>query len=204
MKKLSLILLCVIMSSCSFFNGHGSLSGNCYWKYNDYVGNKADAGAEIELYSLDDMELKYKVTADLNGNYKIEEVPVGKYFLIIHSKNTTDCPRSHLDNLSIYNDKIKLLFGFDIKKYKAQLNEIEKLDSLSNYSLFDKESTDDYYKYEKLANEKAIKLIESFPKDFKNKIKLYTGYSYTYDFSTITIEKDKNINVISDFGITCI
>jgi hypothetical protein len=32
---------------------YGTLTGNAYWKYNNYVGNKPDAGAEVTLYSLD-------------------------------------------------------------------------------------------------------------------------------------------------------
>jgi hypothetical protein len=52
--------------------------------------------------------------------------------------------------------------------------------------------------------DKIEKLFEAFPEDFKSELKLYTGYSNAYDFSTIQIEEDKTENIITDFGITCI
>jgi len=195
---------------------YGSLTGNAYWKYNDYVGNKADAGAEITLYSLDTIRgnLKFETTADVQGNYKIEKILPGSYFLIVRSKNATDCPDRHLSMLDIYSDDIKQLFGFDIKKYKTQLDEIKVLDDI--YS----KSSDDFPSNGSLAQmkasiaktdaiskqitEKIENLFEMFPDDFKSKIKFYTGYSNAYDFSNIRIEEGETENIITDFGITCI
>jgi hypothetical protein len=57
---------------------------------------------------------------------------------------------------------------------------------------------------EKSMREKAEKLIETFPDEFKVKIKLYTAYSSALDFSIIRIEENATENQISDFGITCI
>jgi hypothetical protein len=195
---------------------YGTLTGNAYWKYNNYVGNKADAGAEITLYSLDTIRgnLKFDATADVQGYYKIEKLLPGSYLLIVRSKNATDCPDIHLSNLSIYRDEIKQLFGFDIEKYKTQLNEINVLDSLyfkssdnfpSNGSL--SQMTASIAKTDAISKqrtEKIEKLFEAFPDDFKIKIKLYTGYSNAYDFSTIRIEENKTENIVTDFGITCI
>jgi hypothetical protein len=195
---------------------YGTLTGNAYWKYNNYVGNKADAGAEITLYSLDTIRgnLKFEATADVQGNYKIDKILPGNYLLIVRSKNATDCPDSHLSNLRIYKDKLKQLFGFDIDKFKTQLDEINVLDSLyfkssnnfpSNGSL--SQMTASIAKTDAISKqrtEKIEKLFETLPDDFKSKIKLYTGYSNAYDFSTIRIEEDKTENIITDFGITCI
>jgi hypothetical protein len=195
---------------------YGTLTGNAYWKYNNYVGNKADAGAEIILYSLDTIRgnLNFEATADVQGNYKIEKILPGSYLLIVRSKNATDCPDSHFRNLRIYRDKIKQLFGFDIEKYKTQIDEINILDSLyfnssdnfpSNGSL--SQMTASIAKTEAISKqitEKIEKLFEAFPDDFKSKIKLYSGYSNAYDFSIIRIEEDKTENIVTDFGITCI
>lgn len=204
-------------TSPSGLNGdYGQLTGNVYWKYNNYVGNKADAGAEITLYSLDIIRenLKFEATADVQGNYKLEKILPGSYLLIVRSKNATDCPNSHLSNLRIYGSTIKQLFGFDIEKYKTQLDEIKVLDSLYYKSIMDFPSNGSFSQMtansaktdaiSKQRTEKIEKLFEAFPADFKSKIKLYTGYSNAYDFSTIRIEDGKTENIITDFGITCI
>jgi hypothetical protein len=195
---------------------YGTLTGNAYWKYNNYIGNKPDAGAEITLYSLDSIRgnLKFDATADVQGNYKIEKILPGSYLLIVRSKNATDCPNSHLSNFKIYGDEMKQLFGFDIKKFKTQLDEISVLDSLYFRSRDDfpingslSQMTASIAKSDAISNqrtEKIVKLIEVFPIEFTSKIKLYTGYSNAFDFSRIQIEEDKTENIITDFGITCI
>lgn len=193
---------------------YGSLTGNAYWKYNNYIGNKPDAGSTVTFYSLDTIrgDLKFEATADVQGNYKIERIPPGKYFLIVRSNNATDCPDSHLSRLRIYSSDIKQLFGFDLDKYSNQVTEITTLDSLASAALIssDKGSrsstrgVDDYYIYKEKSRDKANELIKLFPDDFIRKIKLYTGYSKAYDFEIMYIEEGKSTNQITDFGITCI
>lgn len=193
---------------------YGSLTGNAYWKYNNYVGNKPDAGSEVMLYSLDTIrgDLKFEATADVQGNYKIDRIPPGKYFLIVRSKNATDCPDGHLSNLRIYSSYLNQLFGFDLDKYSDQMKEIFTLDSLASASLTASDegygsasrALDGYYKYKEQSRDKANELFKSFPDDFTRKIKLYTGYSNAFDFETIYIEEGKSANQITDFGITCI
>lgn len=194
---------------------YGTMTGNAYWKYNNYVGNKADAGAEIELYSLDTVRgnLKYEASADVQGNYRIEKVLPGSYFLMVRSKNATDCPERHLDNLVLYENYMKQLFGLDIDNYKTQLDEIKNLESTFTAILTDNDEKkygglsgkiDKYTAIEREMREKAEKLLEGLPDDFKKKIHLYTGYSNAYDFTTIRIEEGKTENENSDFGITCI
>ncbi len=194
---------------------YGALTGNVYWKYNDYVGNKADAGAEITMYTIDTIRgnLKYESSADVQGNYKFEKVLPGSYFIIVCSKNATDCPLSHLRNLEIYSSTIKQLFGFNLDNYKISLNEINKLDSIFEEILLDPDvnkyggissKIDKYSAIEKEMREKAENLIDTFPEEFKTKIKFFTGYSNAYDFSIIRIEEGKTKNENTDFGITCI
>lgn len=195
---------------------YGILTGNAYWKFNNYVGNKADAGAEVTLYSLDTIRgnLKFETKTDIQGNYKFEKILPGNYLLIVRSKNATDCPDAHLSNLMIYGNKIKQLFGFDIHQYKSQLDEINVLDDQYYQSNEEFPSTGTLDQMNesiaktkaisKERNEKIQQLFSLFPDDFKIKIKLYSGYSNAYDFSTIQIEEGKTENIITDFGITCI
>lgn len=176
---------------------YGSLTGNAYWKYNNYVGNKADAGAEVMLFTLDTIrgDLRFDATADVQGNYKIDGIPPGKYFLIVRSKNVTDCPDSHLSNLNIYSSYLKQIFGFSMDKYDNQLKEIFKLDSLAEAALTEESigygsasrTLNLYYKYKEQSRDKANELFKSFPVDFISKVKLYSGYSNAYDFETINI-----------------
>jgi hypothetical protein len=192
----------------------GSLAGVVYWKYNDYVGNKPDIGSEITLYSRDTIRdnLKYETNVDAQGNYKIEKVLPGRYLLIVQSKNATDCPEKHIKNLIRYSEEIKQLFDFDIYKYKTQLDEIHKIDSIASVIISDKTSKyggassqlDKYYSTQKESRDIAEKLIESFPNSFTSKIGIYTGYSYALDISLIWIEETKTENKNTDFGITCI
>ena len=199
----------------SINGNYGSLTGNAYWKYNNYVGNKPDAGATVTLYSLDTIRgnLKYETSADVQGNYKLEKVLPGKYFLIVRSQNATDCPERHIQNLQWYSHEIKQLLGFDINQYKAQLDEIKSLDSTYTAILIDNDYSkyggllnkmDKYTSIEKEMRDKANNLIDMFSKEFIEKIKLYTGYSNAYDFTTIWIEEDNTGNNNTDFGITCI
>lgn len=202
-------------SSSKSINGdYGSLTGNAYWKFNNYVGNKADAGAEVTLFSLDTIrgDLKFEAVTDVQGNYKIDRIPPGEYFLIVRSKNATDCPESHLSNLRIYSSYINQLFIFDINNYKEQMQEIHVLDSLASAALTSEDKgygsasniLDNYYKYQGQSRDKANELVKLFPEEFTREIKLYTGYSNAFDFETVQIEENKSVNIITDFGITCI
>lgn len=203
----------ILKTNTKSINGeYGSLTGNVYWKYNDYIGDKADSGAEITLYSLDSIRglNKYETTADFEGNYKFDEVLTGSYFLIVRSNNTTDCPDAHIFNLNLYSEDLSRLFNIDFKKYQKQFDEIDYLDSLSMDLFSDFNSSNSNARlnnYDKMKNEKlkkSEKLIKQLPESFKSKIKLYTPYSNSLDFNFIRIEENKNENENTDFGITCI
>lgn len=188
----------------------GILTGNIFWKYNDYIGNKPDAGAEIILYSLDSLEtdfLKFKTFADLNGNYKLEKIPSGVYFLIIKSENTRDCPSIHLLNFKLYNSELNKLFGFNINDYRLELEQINTLDSLASSSLYLKNPSKalyDYERYKKQSENKADEFFSKIPYKFKKDINFSGKYSKSYYFSHIIIEEGKVEYIVTDFGITCI
>lgn len=194
---------------------YGVLTGNAYWKYNNYVGNRPDAGTKVTLYPLDSIRagVKYEATADVQGNYRIEKILPGKYLAIVRSENATDCPEDHLQRFQIYSDRIQQLFQFDLDKYKSEIQEIDKLQDEYYKVLMDNDDKKygglsgkirKYSSIESTIRDKANELINSFPDDFKGKIKLYTGYSNAYDFETIVVDETKTNNINSDFGITCI
>ena len=191
---------------------YGILTGNVYWKYNDYVGNKADAGALITLYSLDSIRgnVKYETTADVDGDYKFEKVLPGRYFLIVRSKNTTARPTLQISSIVIFADEMKQLFAFDIDKYKNQLAEIDKLDSTYTAILIDdndkygglSNKIDKYETIEEEMIQKSEKLIEMFPDNFKSELGLEYRYSNAFYLYFIIIEEGETENENTDFGIT--
>ena len=85
----------------------GTVTGEVTYKYNNYVGNRGDAGSTVLLISkniesLPD-ELAYGSTYDLpegcyatevsgSGNYTFNNIPTGEYVLIFISKNTSPNP----------------------------------------------------------------------------------------------------------------
>ena len=206
--------LTITESSPQSLNGdYGQLSGNVYWKYNNFIGNKPDAGSKITMYSLDTLrkEVFYETTCDVTGNFKLEKVLPGEYLLVVNSKNTTNSPAEHLDELRTYSYEISELFDYNIyKENESELNEYNTLDSIYNatqYRYYSK--TSDYLKsYEqnkKLENQKmnmAEKIIEKIPLNIRSKIGLYSSYSNKIDLSNITIDENKTTNKIIDFGIT--
>lgn len=214
MKKIYvLFLISFAILSCA--KKPGGLTGNVYWKYNDYVGNKPDSGAKIKLIPFDKTQKDsiFETTADLNGNYTIKDIPIGKYFLIVESENTKDNPRDHLKNLQIYAKSLKELFGFDLQKYSKEIYDIDndymKYTDILTDSDNDKyggisNKIEQYQKFEKMSLEKSAKLIDKIPSEIKFKIGLLTKYSSSLDFQNVEIKEGKTKNIVTDFGVTYI
>lgn len=194
---------------------YGVITGNAFWKYNNYVGNKADAGSIVTLYSLDSIrgKMKFQATTDLQGNYTIEKLFPGKYLLVVSSENATDCPEEHFASLVDYNEEFKTLFGFDIYQNKRKLDEIFLLDSLitnnldrfsSNMTLSRmRENVDLTSQLSEKRNKKIEELIKDIPPELKAGIGIISIYSRAKDFRVVTLEENETKKIISDFGITC-
>ncbi len=89
----------------------GSVEGNITWQYNKYVGTKADTGAYVALIPIEGNTKEkdnnsfamlrdtngengiYSAKVDGMGEYFIDDVPVGKYLVLIVSRNTTEGDR---------------------------------------------------------------------------------------------------------------
>lgn len=129
----------------------GSISGVITWQYNKYIGTKADVGAKIALIPTDldknsDNYLFalllqqspqgangiYTGKADGYGSYKIDEVPVGKYYLLIYSNNTFS------DGVVQEYDKQRLIGLFSDKSWTS----LKNLLSIRKYELIEVEIKD--------------------------------------------------------------
>lgn len=80
----------------------GAIKGNVYLKYNDYVGDRADAGTTVVLISKDDTTFRQETTADLHGDYSFSGLGTGKYLVILSSKNTVQGRIWTFDRLNNY------------------------------------------------------------------------------------------------------
>lgn len=205
-------MLIVTLSACT--KRPGILSGNVFWKYNDYVGNKPDAGSSVKLYSITNKQIKYETTTDVAGNYKIEDVVPGSYFLIIQSNNTTDSPKNLLDNILRYTElkEFNELFDFDKNKFKKEINEINKQQDKYDDVLYHSndgnldELSIEMDKYEAIESdifEKSMELISKFPDKFKSEFLITTGYNEkSLEILPIEIKEGKSSNENVDFGAT--
>ena len=112
----------------------GKVTGTVTYKYNNYVGNKADTGALVILVSKSVTTLPdslglgltsglpegcYGKKVDGSGNYTFDNVPTGEYYLIIMSKNTNE----NMDRVSGYGSWGGAYYLFSDKgKENALLN----------------------------------------------------------------------------------
>lgn len=114
---LAIVLLVSIAPDSTFAaTNTGSIKGLLTWQYNEYVGTKPDVGATVALIPYTTKKkidndffalMGYVITqgengiysgkADGNGNYIIDDVPAGKYWMLIRSKKT-------YSDMKIYSD----------------------------------------------------------------------------------------------------
>lgn len=212
MKYLRLLLLFIIIVESAIAQP-GSVSGNVYWKYNDYVGNKADAGSDIKLISLINPTTSYKSKCDLQGNYKIEDVTPGRYLLIIKSFNTKQNPARYMRLFSIYKQQLDTAFGTNVSNfridiqseidsiYKRQMDLVQdyaKKMSVWNSSKYLKQNA----KIEKALHGKIKSWFEVMPDNLKEKLNTYYYIHESFYYQIIEIQPNKNETVVTDFGIT--
>src|SRR5579872_1228529 len=87
MKKIPFLFF--LFSPLWLFPQTGTIAGSAFWKYNDFIGNKADAASEVWLYR-DSVAAPLKTECDFQGSFKFDNLKPGKYLIIIKSKNAKD------------------------------------------------------------------------------------------------------------------
>lgn len=192
---------------------NGTISGNVYWKYNDYVGNKADAGSEVQLTSLTNPSTTFKSTCDLQGNYKIEGIQPGRYFLIIKSKNTKQDPVWYSRIFGIYKLQLDTVLSTNVSSFRPDLQ--AEIDTLYNKQMalvkdyaqnINKWKPSKYIKEnEKLKTALHDKIKEWFsvmPSDLKMKLDTYYYIHESFYYQIVEITTNKSETIVTDFGIT--
>ena len=122
----------------------GSISGNITYYYNKFKGNVSDTGSLVLLIPMDGTALKapavssyvnwlipsiinekyneykvYEAKVDGMGTYSLQNIPVGKYKIIITSNNTTS--KSAFDNKEDYITSIQSLTNDVLSSENANL-----------------------------------------------------------------------------------
>lgn len=220
MKKiLFIILIASLIFSCSNPK-YGSLKGNAYWKYNDYVGNKPDAGTEIFLFS-DTGSRPLQQTCDVAGNFNFDKLPVGKYFVVAKSKATNCLLYNDINEISPYlgNGFIgfkpddALLFTKFFKAYN-KINQFELTGmGRSNKNFINYEDT--LTRFIINADSFAIAIFESMSQHaaFKKWVfnfgldsalvtDILPVLQQKIKMSNVIIEENKENSIVIDFGIT--
>lgn len=210
MNKVSFLSCVLLLISVNQINAQtGTVSGNVYWKYNNYVGNKPDAGSEVTLMQITNPAIRHKTKCDIQGNFKIEGVTPGRYFLQIKSQNTKQDPIFYTRLFRIYKENLDSVYEIKVSSFRNDLqNEIDELYKQQvelnkrmtqmKYPIYKKEN-------DKLEKELLLKIkewIESMPIEFKNKLSIYTSVHESLDYSVLEIKENKNETVVTDFGIT--
>lgn len=207
MKRIVLLLLIIPLLPVFITAQPGNISGNAYWKYNDYVGNKPDAGSDVLLYNLDSPQFKKHNQCDVQGNFRFDNLQPGKYFLIVSSKATNTDGSENIEMFRIYKDYTKRAFGIDITKYpqfdsltfyQSALIEIgKKKFTIWNTSKRTKEALDASHDYRMC----CMRLWNSVRPDDLDLGLAMMGFRKVH-LNTIDVRSSENSTAIVDFGTT--
>lgn len=211
MKKLLLLFVGVSMlTACK--KDPGSISGNVYYKYNDYQGNKPDAGTTIKLYNVDKgaEPATYEATTDVQGNYKIGGVIPGDYLLFIRSKNTTAKNEDIFEQFLANSKELKELFGNDLEKITKEVEELKAIEAKKSETYTNaitKLDAGDKYlnEYSALLKEGSAKqksIVSKLPAELKKIVSEALGYDQKVEIKKVTVEEAKDVSGNTDFGIT--
>ena len=189
------------------------MTGNVYWKYNNYVGNKPDAGSKVYLYPNKKGTKALEATADVQGNFKFDKVETGEYLLIVVSENTTNSPEVHVKELQNSSYYLKDYFDFDFSSVLPDKQREVKLRDSIIWDMRTKNNDDNsgnkflkqldiIRKKEDTLKEVAAEIINALPIDLTMKFGILTSYGNKFEIKRVTIEKDKVTTEVIDFGIT--
>lgn len=186
-----------------------TITGNVMVTFN-YINNKADAGADVRLWSI---SKSYKndfgfvktdsvisTTCDISGNFTLKNIPAGEYILYVSSKSTIADPFNIYNNLvNSLVDPIKTMTGFDIEAHKPELR--KQIDDLFNESIeLSKEKK--FKKYEKVnkdMNQKIDEFISSFPGGVQLFLDFFNGKTTQKEFKRITVKQGIDDNYAIKF-----
>jgi hypothetical protein len=191
------------------FGQTGTISGNAFWKYNDFVGNKPDAGASVYVYPEDTASKQLQTQCDVQGNFRFEHVKPGKYLVVIQSLNTTT--NGFYNYNQVRFSPTKKYLGFDLKELNMPLYDsvdiyFKNYDSLSKtkMSAFAINKWMRNVEKHKVIYENSIqRLMALIPMNMKTvDLMLQISVTKKVYLKELQVNPDETITVIADFGIT--
>ena len=151
---MKILLLLLVMVPCLCFSQTGKISGNAFYKYNDFVGNRPDAGCTAYLF-LNNTFIE-KTKSDVSGNFYFDGLKTGSYDLIIVSNATNASYQESFNKTSMIAGFIGLKENKEIKdSVYILLENLKTIDQIE-------ERTDN-------ANKKARKEAATFNEELKQK-----------------------------------
>jgi hypothetical protein len=212
MKRLLLYLILIPLLSSAQTS---SISGNAYWHYNDYVGDKADAGSDVYLFTGEPGKAPQNTQCDVMGNFRFDNLTAGDYMVLIISKNTTDDGSYNFIPFDAYHQYCKKFLGFDIREQKAAYDSVAILDTAYQQSARQKISLwnsnkrlkDLQIKKDALAFQKrqilstAVSNVDLMVAPPLIPLRS-TAIQKKVNLSFVTLSGGQNKTIIADFGIT--
>lgn len=208
MKRLLFLLLFIPVFA---FAQTSTVAGNVYWKYNDYVGNKADAGSDVYIISLTNPQNKITTKCDLQGNYRFDNLNPGRYFLWIKSKNTKQHPVMYSRLFEAYKYQLDTVFNIKISDFRKDLQiqidslykaQIELVQKYAKNEIKMGKYIKENAKVDNLLIKKTKEWFEDMPAEMKLKIDAFSNLHESFHYQIIDLAAGKNETIITDFGIT--
>jgi hypothetical protein len=201
--KHNLLLQCMLILSVASTGQNRQITGTAFYKYNDFVGNRPDAGATVKVFSLNDPNLEKSSTVDLQGNFSVSNLDTGAHLLIIVSKETNDDPYLGYSRTVIYGKLFNKYFGFNPQTIDTALqNAIEaKHQEYMEYGVSKK------FSYKKVMNTKkeVMEMVFKFFNELPIEKMIRTGINLPtdkYDIKELTLNEKPLDKLVIDFGIS--
>jgi hypothetical protein len=201
--KIAVIVVCMFsLLGCKKDRGKGTVKGNVYWRYNDFVGDKPDAGASVALYDFKDSNTIYRQETDLRGDYEFKDIPAGAYLLIIRSKNTTASAGDNITELYFAGYELDTFFRTNVKEVlEKKIWQLHRYDSLSSeYVRADNNPLQ--FIYRDSAEIVSKEMIDELPEKVKRATFVLGPGSNKVRVELIRVAKDQTTSKVTDFGIT--
>ncbi len=208
MKRLLFFLLISHLSCKSPHQtprSYGNLHGNVFWKYNDYVGNKPDGGSSVAVYNTADTSYIGQATCDVRGDFAIDSIPEGYYFVIVNSKSTNESSTDAIKKIYVNKPFLKQITKDSLNGLLRAYNETERYEQLYNGAFTTNEKAlplRQRLAYKDSMNKTSGRWIDSLPATVRYKIGKIFSVSQKVDYEFVSIKPRKTENIVVDFGIT--
>ena len=191
-----------------------SIKGNVFYKYNNFVGNRADAGCTVYLFYPHNSKHYKKVITDLSGNFSFQDLDKGQYLIAAQSKEVRQNPLNHIRILQ--DVPIGLYFDVDLKSTietgidSATIYQKE-VDSLSIWRPTKKKLIAERDKKRDQATDRYVQISYKTYQELEQKtqdedlkfaiFELSLPESVSFNNISLTTE-NPTANIIVDFGLT--